>query len=51
MFKRKFILKLGLETLAIVVGISVSFWLNEISIKKNNENERIRVLNNLESRY
>tara|TARA_B110000444_G_scaffold146362_1_gene136780 strand:- start:315 stop:1025 length:711 start_codon:yes stop_codon:yes gene_type:complete len=47
MFKRKFILKLGLETLAIVVGISVSFWLNEISIKKNNENERIRVLNNL----
>ena len=47
MFKRKFILKLVLETLAIVVGISVSFWLNEISIKKNNENERIRVLNNL----
>lgn len=47
MFKRKFILKLGLETIAIVVGISISFWLNEISIKKNNENQRIRVLNNL----
>lgn len=47
MFKRKFILKLGLETIAIVVGISISFWLNEISIKKNNENQKIRVLNNL----
>ena len=31
----------------IVAGISVSFWLNEISIGNQNEKERIKVLNSL----
>ena len=47
MFKRKFFLKLGFETIAIIIGISASFWINEISIKKDNDTQRIRVLNNI----
>jgi len=47
MFKRKFFLKLGFETIAIIIGISASFWINEISIKKDNDIQRIRVLNNI----
>ena len=31
----------------IVLGISVSFWLNELSIENQNEGERIKVLNSL----
>ena len=47
MFKRKIILKLGLEVIAIIIGISASFWLNEISVDKENETQRNRVLNNI----
>ena len=32
-FKRKIIEKLSLEIIAIIVGISVSSWLNELSQK------------------
>lgn len=47
MFKRKFLLKLGLEIVAIIIGISASFWLSEISELKNKEIQRDRVLNSL----
>lgn len=45
--KKKYIIKYLFEFIVIVVGISVSFWLNEISIDNQNEDERIKVLNSL----
>lgn len=47
MFKKKIILKFGLEIVAIVVGISASFGLNEISVNKENKIQKNRVLNNI----
>ena len=32
---KKYILKYTLEFLVIVLGISISFWLNELSVEKN----------------
>ena len=32
----------------IVLGISVSFWLNQVSTNNQNNNERIKVLNSLQ---
>jgi len=46
-FKKKIILKFGLEIVAIVVGISASFGLNEISVNKENKIQKNRVLNNI----
>ena len=37
------------EFLVIVMGISVSFWLNELSIEKNENRERLKVLNNIKT--
>ena len=34
--------------IVIVLGISVSFWLNQVSTNKQNNNERIKVLNSLQ---
>ena len=47
MLKRKYIIKYSFEFVVIVAGISVSFWLNEVSIGNQNEKERIKVLNSL----
>ena len=47
MFKRKFFFKLFLEIIAIVIGISASFGLNEISNKRDQEIQKERVLNSI----
>ena len=48
MTKKKFI-KYLLEFVIIVLGITVSFWLNEFSIKNIEKQERIKVLANIET--
>ena len=45
--KKKYLIKYSFEFVVIVLGISVSFWLNELSIDNQNEVERIKVLNSL----
>ena len=47
MFKRKFFLKLGLEIIAIIIGISASFWISEMSVEKDKTNQRQRVLKSI----
>ena len=47
MVKNKYVIKFSFEFVVIVLGISVSFWLNELSIENQNEGERIKVLNSL----
>ena len=37
---KKYILKYTLEFLVIVLGISISFWLNELSVEKNENREK-----------
>ena len=49
--KKKYLIKYSFEFVVIVIGISVSFWLNEISIGNQNEEERIKVLNSLSLNY
>ena len=44
---KKYIIKYSFEFVVIVLGISVSFWLNELSIDNQNEVERGKVLNSL----
>ncbi len=44
---KKYIIKYSFEFVVIVLGISVSFWLNELSIDNQNELERVKVLNSL----
>ena len=45
--KKRYLIKYSFEFVVIVIGISVSFWLNELSIDNQNELERIKVLNSL----
>lgn len=47
MFKRKFVFKLFLEIIAIIIGISASFGINEISNKRDQEIQKERVLNSI----
>ena len=47
MLKKKYIIKYSLEFVVIVLGISVSFWLNKLSVNSQNEGERIKILNSL----
>lgn len=47
MFKKKFLLKLGLEILAIIIGITASFWISDISAEKDKEIQRERVLKSI----
>jgi len=47
MFKRKLFFKLGLEIIAIIIGISASFWISEISVERDKEIQRERVLNSI----
>ena len=41
--------KYSLEFFVIVLGITVSFWLNQLAVERSNENERIKVLQSLHS--
>lgn len=47
MGKRKLFVKYTLDFVILVMGISVSFWLNQVSISNQNNKERIKVLNSL----
>ena len=47
MFKRKIFIKLGLEIIAIIIGITVSFWISKVSIDRNEKIQRNRVLNSI----
>ena len=39
----------SLEFLVIVLGITVSFWLNQLAVERSDENERVKVLQSLHS--
>ena len=45
---KKNIIKYSIEFVVIILGITVSFWLNELSIDNQNEKERIKVLTSLQ---
>ena len=45
---KKYLIKYSIEFVVIILGITVSFWLNELSIDNQNEKERIKVLNSLQ---
>ena len=47
MEKRKLFVRYTLDFVILVMGISVSFWLNQVSISNQNNKERIKVLNSL----
>lgn len=47
MFKRKYLFKLGLEIIAIIIGISASFWLSEMSQSKDKEIQKDRVISSI----
>ena len=47
MKRKDWIIKYSLEFVIIVLGITASFWLNEVSISNQNNKERIKVLNSL----
>lgn len=47
MLKKKFLLKLGLEILAIIIGITASFWISDISAERDKEIQRERVLKSI----
>ena len=51
MFKRKFFFKLGLEILAIIIGISASFWISEISAEKDKQLQRTVAIKTLKPNY
>ena len=38
------LVKYSLEFFVIVLGISVSFWLNELAVERTHEQERVKVL-------
>ena len=46
---RKYLIKYSIEFIVIILGITVSFWLNEFSLSSQNENERVKVLIGLQS--
>ena len=46
--RKKNFLKYLIDFIVIVLGITVSFWFNQLSIKKSNDLERLKVLNNIE---
>ena len=45
---KKYIIKYSIEFVVIILGITVSFWLNELSMDNQNEKERIKVLTSLQ---
>jgi len=44
---KKYLVKYSLEFLVIVLGISISFWLNQITVEGEIEQQRFRLLENL----
>lgn len=46
---RKYLIKYSIEFIVIILGITVSFWLNEFSLSSQNEKERVKVLIGLQS--
>ena len=46
---KNYIIKYSIEFVVIILGITVSFWLNEFSNKSQNENERVKVLAGLQA--
>ena len=46
---RNYLIKYSIEFVVIILGITVSFWLNEFSISNQNEKERIKVLVGLQA--
>jgi len=46
--RKKNFLKYLFDFIVIVLGITVSFWFNQLSIKKSNNLERLKVLNSIE---
>ena len=47
MNRKEWIVKYLLEFVIIVLGITVSFWVNQLSINAQNNKERVKVLNSL----
>ena len=47
MKRKEWIVKYLLEFVIIVLGITVSFWVNQLSINAQNNRERVKVLNSL----
>ena len=47
MNRKEWIVKYLLEFVIIVLGITVSFWVNQLSINAQNNRERVKVLNSL----
>jgi len=47
MKRKDWAIKYSLEFIVIVLGITVSFWLNQVSTNNQNKKERIKVLNSL----
>lgn len=48
MFKQKIFLKLGLEIIAIIIGISASFWISEVQKDMENQEKEIKLLNTIQ---
>ena len=46
--RKRYFLRYLLDLIVIVVGITVSFWLNQLSITNRETKERMKVLNNIE---
>ena len=46
---KKYLIKYSIEFIVIILGITVSFWLNEFSLSSQNEKERVKVLIGLQS--
>ncbi|MDA8643867.1 hypothetical protein N9L50_01070 [Flavobacteriaceae bacterium] len=44
---KKYIIKYLLESIVLVTGITISFWINQFSIDKETKGERSRVINSL----
>ena len=45
---KNYAIKYSIEFVVIILGITVSFWLNELSITNQNEKERIKILSSLQ---
>ena len=46
---KKYVIKYTLEFIVIVLGISVSFWVNQVAVEKNENKERLKILTNLKT--
>ena len=49
MFKQKILLKLGLEIIAIIIGISASFWISEVQKNIENQEKEIKLLKTIQT--